>query len=521
MKKRFFASFIAVILLLGVCGCTNGGTVSEYTEYQSTINNTTSGNDGDNNNSSTGNASANSSGGSTGNASATNSGSGSNNGGQGTTVASKPSQGSTSATNNSGKTVELANPVYVAEGSTPMDTNLNFGGKTFSMATRNDTIYTTGRFKRLVAAFEKKYNCKINVKSLDFNNYAPLISNAKNTGNPYDIIFCHGSRFPEIPLSGVVTDLSSYLTTADYDTGNGGIDIAKSSYFVMDKNLYGVVGGEDAVYPYVIFYNKLLFQKYGLEDPYELYKSGKWTWTKFREMGQKVAGTGTAFGDMSFSHPGFVHSLGVPLMTWKNNQVVINLNDANVVKGFQLMYDLFNTSKVLSNDHKNYTEYQTFANGRSFCFTQESQKYQIVCEYAAGSPAFNKNASNVGIVPFPQDSASSKRGYSCGWYTAVMAGSGCSDPRVAVAFAKFWSTYQDPVKDKYELSDEYKALVKKLISGNIANFHGGYTGSDGSKSFVYFTWPLCQDISLGSDVTSTINSTLPQIQACVDYTMKK
>ncbi len=404
-----------------------------------------------------------------------------------------------------------------------MDAGLDFGGKTFKMARRSDNVYSSGHFKRLVAAFEKKYNCKIEQKELDFNQYSTLLSNAKATGESYDIIFCHGSRFPEIPLSGVVNDLSSYLTTADYDTGNGGIDIAKSSYFAMDKNLYGVVGGEDAVYPGVIFYNKLMFQKSGLDDPYELYKSGKWTWSKFREMGKKVSdsSSGVSFGDMSFAHPMLVHSLGVSMMTWKNNKVEINTSNASVVKGFQLMYDLFNTSKVLSNDHKNYTAYKTFADGKSYCFTEESQKYSVVCGYAADSPAFNRDASNVGIVPYPQDSASAKRGYPCGWYTAVMSGSGSSDPRVAVAFAKFWSTYSDPVKDKYELNDEQKALVKKLISGNIANFQGGYTGSDGTKSYDYFTWPMSMDIALGSDVSSTISATLPKINACVNYTLKK
>lgn len=507
MKKRVFALFVAVLMLFSVCGCNSGKTVSEYTEYESNIVDTITDTDTE---AETGDSSGN-----------TTSSKKDTSNKKSTEVAKKPSKATSVVKNNSGVTVKLANPVYIASGNTPMDANLDFGGKTFKMAARDDVYYTTNRFKRLVAAFEKKYNCKIELKSLDFNSYATLLASAKNSGTPYDIIFCHGSRFPEIPLSGVVTDLSPYLTSADYDTGNGGIDIAKSSYFVMDKNLYGVVGGEDAVYPCVIFYNKFLFSKNGLEDPYELYKSGKWNWSKFRALGKQVSGTGIAFGDYSFMHPSLVMSLGVPIMTWNNNQVVINTSDASVIKGFQLMYDLFNTSKILSNDHQNWTEYRTFADGKSFCFTQEIQKYQTVCQYAADSPSFNRDANNVGIVPYPQDGASAKRGYPCGWYTGIMAGSGCKDPRVAVAFAKFWSTYNDPVKDKYELNDEYKALSKKLISGNISNLHGGYTGSDGTASYTLLTYPLCQDISLGADVSSKISEVLPRIKACVSYTMKK
>lgn len=507
MKKRTTSLILAFVLLFTVCGCGKGKTTSEYTEFESVIDTGINDNSANSNNSG-------SNGSDTGNKGNSNNGN--------TVVAEKPKKAATSATDTSGHSAELANPIYIAEGNTAMDSNLNFGGKTFKMAKRTDSLYTTGKFKRLIASFEKKYNCKIDAKELDFNEYSTLLSNAKASGDPYDIIFCHGSRFPEIPLSGVVTDLSQYLTTADYDTGKGGIDIVKSSYFAKDKNLYGVVGGEDAVHPIVIFYNKLMFSKNGLEDPYELYKAGKWTWSKLREQGKKVtdASKNLYYGNFGFAKFSVVHSLGVPLMTWKNNKVVLNTSDSNVTKGFQLLYDLFNTSKIFSQDHSN-DIYKTFAAGNSFCTMEESQKYSLVCGYAADSAAFNRDASNVGIVPLPQDSASAKRGYPCGWYTAVMAGSGTSDPRVAVAFAKFWSTYTDPVKDKYELSDDYKALVKKLTSGNITNLHGGYTGSDGSASYVYFNYPICMDIALGSDISSTVASNLPKIQACVDYTLKK
>ena len=92
---------------------------------------------------------------------------------------------------------------------------------------------------------------------------------------------------------------------------------------------------------------------------------------------------------------------------------------------------------------------------------------------------------------------------------------------MAVAFAKFWSTYNDPVKDKYELSDEYKALVKKLISGEIINLQGGYTGSDGTASYTLFIYPIAMDVALGSDVAAKIDEQLPKINACVEYTMNK
>ena len=507
MKKRIFALVLATLMLLFTCGCGMGQTASEYTVFE-------------------GNEEAEAEGEQSDAVSEDGTATGGNTGGSASTGGkkpnTKPTTGSSSAVGKDGKQVKLANPIYVANGSEQMDQNLDFGGKTFRMAKRDDPIYKTARFSRLVAAFEKKFNCEIEEHTLEFNNYAISLASAKASENPYDIIFCHGSRFPEIPLAGLVADLSPYLTTADYDTGNGGIDIAKSSYFAMGKNLYGVVGGEDAVYPDVIFYNKALYQKSGLEDPYELYKQGKWTWSKFREQGKKVtdASKGVYYGDWQFIRQGTVHSLGMPIMTWKNNKVVNNLKETRVIKGYQLMYDLFNKSKICSQNYAKDANSE-FYDGLTYCTPEESQKYEGICATAANSPAFNRDPANVGIVPFPQDSSSAKLGYPCGWYTAIMAGSSSSDPRVAVAFAKFWSTYNDPVKDKYELSDEYKALVKKLISGEIINLQGGYTGSDGTASYTLFIYPIAMDVALGSDVAAKIDEQLPKINACVEYTMNK
>lgn len=506
MKKRIFTLVLAILMLILTCGCSTKQTVSEYTVFEGNETGQTSDVESGQNDTASNGSSA---GKNTNSSSAPK-------------TNSKPSSGTSSAVGKSGKQVSLANTIYIATGSTPMDQNLNFGGKTFTMAKRNDPIYKTARFSRLVSAFEKKYNCKIEQKELDFNGYATLLANAKATGTAYDIIFCHGSRFPEIPLSGVVTDLSPYFTTADYDTGKGGIDIAKSSYFAMGKNLYGVVGGEDAVYPDVIFYNKALYNKSGLEDPYTLYKQGKWTWSKFREQGKKVtdASKNVHYGDWQFIRQGTVHSFGLPIMTWKNNKVVNNIKATRVIKGYQLMYDLYNKSKICSQNYAKDANSEFF-DGLTYCTPEESQKYEGICAMAANSPAFNRDPANVGIVPFPQDSASAELGYPCGWYTAIMAGSGSSDPRAAVAFAKFWSTYNDPVKDKYELNDEYKALVKKLISGEIVNLHGGYTGSDGTASYTLFIYPIAMDIALGNDVAAKIDEELPKINACVEYTMGK
>ena len=74
-------------------------------------------------------------------------------------IASKPSTSTTTAVGTDGKTIKLVNPVSIAKGTSPMEKGLNFGGKTYTMAITEEPVFTAASFKRLVAAFEKEYNC--------------------------------------------------------------------------------------------------------------------------------------------------------------------------------------------------------------------------------------------------------------------------------------------------------------------------------------------------------------------------
>ncbi len=523
MKKRLFAFTLILALVFSVAGCNNGKTESEYTVFESAL----TGTDADTENNSDSAESDQTSGGTNQGTQTQKPGTQTQKpgtqtqGNQTQAPNKKPTQAQTSATGTDGKQIKLANPVFIAEGTKPMDQGLDFGGKTFTIAVREEASYSKNpAFTRLMAAFEKKYNCKLDKKVLDFGTYPTLIGNADAAGKPYDIFFCHGSMFPSLPLSGAAKDLSGYLTTADYDTGKGGIDIGASSYFAMDNKLYGLAAGDYALSPIVIFYNKTLFEKNDLEDPYELYKSGKWTWSKFREQGKKVSDATKKiyYADLSFKDWGTIMSFGTSIITWENNKVVNNLTSTDIVRGYQLVSDLFTKSKVCNPDQTTYVEYEQFIAGQVFTTMKEITKYENLCGKVANSQAFSRNHKNVGIVPVPQDSASAKKGYPSSWYDSVMSG---GSETVAVAFAKFMSTYNDPVKDKYELSDEMVTLRDKLISGNIATMHGSYVGSDGIDTNRQIQSGINLDVALGKDPSSSISAHLPKINAAIEFVLKK
>lgn len=63
------------------------------------------------------------------------------------------------------------------------------------------------------------------------------------------------------------------------------------------------MGGRDAGVQYGIFWNKTLFDRYGLPDLYELYENGEWIWEKFKEIA--LAGNQDTDGDGEYDVHGF------------------------------------------------------------------------------------------------------------------------------------------------------------------------------------------------------------------------
>jgi len=448
--------------------------------------------------------------------------SGSSGGGNGTSSGKPPSTTQPGGSSN----VELAGTVNVQSGTSSLDQSLNFGGKSFTMAITEEPQYSTNAFKRMVAAFESKYNCKIKLVQLVFNTYNQQMTQAMSSGTPYDIAFSHGSMFPSNVISGLAADMGSVITTADYmsesNPSAGGIDIYKSSYFSWNGKLYGLCTfSADSVYPYLIYYNKQLFKNNGLDDPMDLYNSGKWSWNMIRTMGRQVTDTSKNlyFLSSSFVSYGSYYSYGTPFVTMKNGTFTENLSSQNVMTSLNMMQNFFASSLPIGTETDNGAQlkYDKFYDGSRFMFLEESMKYPMIADNVVKSQAFGRSKNNLGIVPVPLDSANKDKAYPTGWMFATYAGKGSSDPRAAAAWVKFRQTYKDPVTDANAMSADQSALVNKLLSGKIIFPHGVFATSS------YTTLALNSEIHYFAykkvDLASSIANIRPKYQEAIRATI--
>jgi multiple sugar transport system substrate-binding protein len=107
------------------------------------------------------------------------------------------------------------------------------------------------------------------------------------TATAPDVLRVDHYNFPHLVRCGYFTDLTPY---AQADNAFHATDFWPETIreCEFDGRLYGLnvlFGG------IVLYYNKALIKAAGLEDPYEAYKHGRWTWERFR----RYAKTMTSF----------------------------------------------------------------------------------------------------------------------------------------------------------------------------------------------------------------------------------
>ena len=402
--------------------------------------------------------------------------------------------------------------------SVDMSKSLDLKGQKVTMAITNEPQYNTSSFKATISAFEKKYNCKVKTFKLDFENYNQEVSQRMSTGDPYDICFTHSINFPTGPIAGLYAD----LTEAIKQVGNSNFDKAMSAQFDYNGKKYGVCDSYHSADPIVMFYNAALFEENGLEDPLALYKAGKWTWDKIFEMGKQV--TNSKEGIYFFDAYGTVAyaSYGVPFYETVNGKVHVRLRNETLRKGFELTKKMYYGNDAIAepaNTNSNGDSNAHFVNGLTFMAIRESYKYGDFAPRVKTSIAFGKSTKNLQIVPMPLAAENTAKRYPSGWYTAVAAGQG-SDPRIAVTWADFYSTYRSSVKGSNEMTTEQKELVDSLKSNRAPTRHGEYQTSAYNTTDLT-GYSLVTQFCLGKDISQTIDTIYPNFIACLDETIGK
>lgn len=178
----------------------------------------------------------------------------------------------------------------------------NLRGTTVTVYNWNPASEYTGA-PAVIKEFERQTNIKVNWKTVTYNTYftklAALISSGENIP---DVARIRGD--------GQFTFIQNFqpISNVDFDFTDEAWDQTLMDLYTYGKNTYAVnlqgthIGGVS-----MMFYNKTLVNKFDMEDPYKLWKNGKWTWNKYIKMCREFvdeAGSGYhgSCGEGHFGH---------------------------------------------------------------------------------------------------------------------------------------------------------------------------------------------------------------------------
>ena len=132
--------------------------------------------------------------------------------------------------------------------------------------------------KSVIAEFEQKTGIDVVCRVTDYSGYIMEVAKMLATNEQVDLM-----RMKEPDLAAL--KLLQPLSVTEYDISDKAWDHYTMGLYTVGDKQYGAARRYTPYFlPTMMFYNKDIIEDMGFEDPYELWKQGKWTWSKVREM---------------------------------------------------------------------------------------------------------------------------------------------------------------------------------------------------------------------------------------------
>ncbi len=154
----------------------------------------------------------------------------------------------------------------------------NLRGTSLTVYNWNPASEYTGA-PEVISQFTKHTGIKVDWRVVSYTDYFTKLAS----------LIASGENIPDVArtLGPVPSQMLNYqpLKTTGYDFSDAAWDKNIMDMYSVGSKVYATslknthIGSVD-----LMFYNKGLIEKYDLEDPYKLWKSGKWNWEKFLEM---------------------------------------------------------------------------------------------------------------------------------------------------------------------------------------------------------------------------------------------
>ena len=212
--------------------------------------------------------------------------------------------------------------------------------------------------------------------------------------------------------------------------------------------------------PVCIQYSRELMQEEGLDDPYELYQKGEWTWDTFMEMMEKFVNNADdgeeRFGINGWFGQAVVQSTGKTIVTYDGSKFANNITDPQIEKA-ELLLQQIAQENLYDPSWKSY-----FPEDGLTLF------YAMGGTWSLGESNGKNPDGDIMIVPFPKDPDADKY-YACANYAAKMLVKNSQLGDAVATYIKCERIAQ--VEDQYKETAKQKALIQTQdAKGNVVKY---------------------------------------------------
>lgn len=413
----------------------------------------------------------------------------------------KPKKGNDSSkTNNGGLSKDNVDEDIISKSKVA---NKMYDGKNFRILYTWEPGEVT---ERMVDLFNAEHDANLQIV-IDTGSIYETLATAIASGTPFDMICSYDKRFPNIAAKNLLEPLESYYEDIDlYDKSrpdNGGINKNFVDFYSFGGHQY-LVGSGKSVYQQMMVYNKKMFVESGLEDPWELYKAGDWTWDKFMSMAKEVSNISEGIAFASFDDIWAWLTLnGVEVIKRESgDKFVDTTTSTNTIDAINQYRELYFGKEPICLRKAN------FEDGNTYVSFVASNSYSLLATTASGSSAFGKKATNLGACPVPMTPLNKDKKYPAHGTTGYAVCKGAPDPSLAICYTLFESRVTDKDNgEAYQLNPEINKEMIKLYDNNPALLYSGFADSNGLAVAEFYRDTIGKEgILNGADATSTLNN---------------
>lgn len=220
------------------------------------------------------------------------------------------------------------------------------------------------------------------------------------------------------------------LSVTGYDFSDDAWDSTLMKHYSIKNNAYATsLKGTHINSATMLFYNKSLILKYNLDDPYNLWKKGEWTWEKFITLCEDFRKLSKSEWAVTASNydpllPGFGVQGPVEYDGEKYNSII---KTDKYINAMQTITDMHNGTKIFK-----HWDTTGFENGAGLFFVGDSVYARRNNSYFASL----KRRGALEVVPMPSHGGTYWQGM--GEYEAYAIAKGAKNPKAVPYFLRYF-----------------------------------------------------------------------------------